>query len=49
MAAWQSRNFLIAIKLLRDKVTSFSEYPFGIPAIGGLVRLRHAVSRRAAF
>ena len=27
------RNFLISVRLLRDKVPSFGEYPFNIPAI----------------
>jgi predicted ATPase len=34
--AWQARNFLIRATLLRDKVPSFAEYPFNIPAIGEL-------------
>ena len=34
--AWQARNFLIRATLLRDKVPSFDEYPFNIPAIGAL-------------
>ena len=38
--AWQSRNFLIGLRLLRDKVPSFAAYPFAIPAIGGLDELR---------
>jgi predicted ATPase len=32
--AWQARNFLIRATLLRDRVPSFTEYPFNIPAIG---------------
>jgi predicted ATPase len=39
MPAWQSRNFLIGMRLLRDQVRSFAEYPFNIPAIGGLDEL----------
>jgi len=35
----RSRNFLIRASLLRDKVQSFTEYPFSIPAIGGLHEL----------
>jgi len=31
--AWQSRNFLLSIRLLRDKVPSFEEYPFLILAL----------------
>jgi predicted ATPase len=38
--AWQSRNFLIGIRLLRDQVPSFDQYPFSIPAIGGFEELR---------
>lgn len=38
--AWQARNFLIALRLLRDKVPSFDEFPFTIPAIGALDELR---------
>jgi predicted ATPase len=37
--AWQTRNFLIRASLLRDKIPSFAEYPFSIPAIGGLVEI----------
>jgi predicted ATPase len=37
--AWQSRNFLIALRLLRDKVPSLTAFPFVIPAIGGLDEL----------
>jgi predicted ATPase len=40
MPAWQARNFLLRASLLRDKVPSFAEYPFNIPAIGEL----HAIS-----
>jgi predicted ATPase len=39
MPAWQSRNFLIGMRLLRDQVRSFAEYPFSIPAIGSLDEL----------
>ncbi len=38
--AWQSRNFLIGLRLLRDKVPSLAEYPFTIPAVGQLDELR---------
>lgn len=38
--AWQSRNFLVELQLLRDTVPSFEEYPFAIPAIGKLDVLR---------
>ena len=31
--AYRARNFLIAATLLRDKVPSFDDYPFNIPAI----------------
>jgi predicted ATPase len=34
--AYQARNFLIQLSLLRDKIPSLSEYPFSIPAIGNL-------------
>jgi predicted ATPase len=37
--AWQARNFLIRAVLLRDKVPSFDEYPFNIPAIGNFHEL----------
>ena len=37
--AWQARNFLIRATLLRDKVPSFDEYPFSIPAIRDLQEL----------
>ena len=33
------RNFLMRISLLRDRVESFGEYPFNIPAIRGLDEL----------
>jgi len=33
---WNARNFLARATLLREQVPSFSEYPFNIPAIGGL-------------
>ena len=36
MATWDARNFLVRATLRREKVTSFTEYPFSIPAIGGL-------------
>jgi predicted ATPase len=34
--AWQARNFFVRVSLVRDKVPSFAEYPFSIPAIGKL-------------
>ena len=37
--AWQARNFLIRASLLREKVPSFDEYPFNIPAIGNFHEL----------
>jgi predicted ATPase len=37
--AWQARKFLIRASVLRDKVPSFAEYPFNIPAIGALHEL----------
>ena len=39
MPAWRARNFLIAARLLRDRVASFDEYPFNIPAIGNFTEL----------
>ena len=36
MSSWYARNFLIRATLRRDKVMSFSDYPFSIPAIGGM-------------
>ncbi len=36
MPTWNARNFLVRATLLREQVPSFSEYPFNIPAIGGL-------------
>jgi predicted ATPase len=36
---WQARNFLVGLRLLRDKVPSFAEYPFSIPAIAQLDEL----------
>ena len=38
--AFRARNFLIGARLLRDKVHSFSEYPFIIPSIAELDELR---------
>jgi predicted ATPase len=35
----QSRNLLVGLRLLRARVPSFEEYPFSIPAIGGLDEL----------
>ncbi|HEV8678494.1 MAG TPA: AAA family ATPase [Stellaceae bacterium] len=37
--AWQARNFLIRVRLLRDRVPSFDAYPFSIPAIGAIDEL----------
>jgi predicted ATPase len=34
--AAQARNFLVQARVLRDKVPSLDDYPFSIPAIGGL-------------
>jgi predicted ATPase len=39
MSTWDDRNFLVRATLLREKVTSFADYPFSIPAIGGLTTL----------
>jgi predicted ATPase len=39
-ATWQARNFLVGLRLLRDRVPSFCEYPFSIPVIGQLDELR---------
>jgi predicted ATPase len=36
MSTWDARNFLVRATLRREKVTSFTDYPFSIPAIGGL-------------
>jgi predicted ATPase len=36
MATWDARNFLVRATLRRDKVTSFTDFPFSIPAIGSL-------------
>ena len=36
MTTWDARNFLVRATLRRDKVTSFTDFPFSIPAIGGL-------------
>jgi predicted ATPase len=33
---WNARNFLVQVRLLRDRVPSFGEFPYTIPAIGGL-------------
>jgi predicted ATPase len=38
--AWQARNFLIGLRLLRDKIPSLDAFPFTIPAIGQLDELR---------
>lgn len=39
MSSWDARNFLVRATLLREKVTSFIDYPFNIPAIGGLTTI----------
>jgi predicted ATPase len=36
MPTWEARNFLVRATLRREKVASFSDFPFSIPAIGGL-------------
>jgi len=36
MATWDARNFLVRATLRREIVPSFAEFPFSIPAIGGL-------------
>ena len=36
MSTWYPRNFLVRATLRRDKVTSFTDFPFSIPAIGGM-------------
>src|SRR3954470_2037017 len=36
MTTWDARNFLVRATLLREKVPSFADFPFSIPAIGGL-------------
>jgi len=36
MRTWNARNFLVRATLRRDKVTSFADFPFSIPAIGSL-------------
>ena len=38
--AWQSRNFLVAASVLRERVPSLADYPFSIPAVGSLEELR---------
>ena len=38
--AWKARNFVIQVRLLRDRVPSFDAYPFDIPAIRELDELR---------
>lgn len=37
--AYRARNFLIGLSLQREKVPSFADYPFNIPAIGALAEL----------
>jgi predicted ATPase len=36
MPTWDAQNFLVRATLLREKVTSLTDFPFNIPAIGGL-------------
>ena len=36
MPVYDSRNFLVAAKLLRDRVPDFGAFPFTIPAIAAL-------------
>jgi predicted ATPase len=36
MPTWNARNFLVRLMLLRERVPSFAEFPFTIPAVGGL-------------
>jgi predicted ATPase len=36
MSMGDARNFLVRATLRREKVTSFTDYPFSIPAIGGM-------------
>ncbi len=36
MWTWDALNFLTRATLRRDKVTSYNDFPFSIPAIGGL-------------
>src|SRR6478609_9338700 len=36
MPTWDARNFLVRATLRREKVTSFADFPFSIPAIGSL-------------
>jgi predicted ATPase len=38
-AVYNARNFLVELRLLRETVASFAQYPFTIPAIEGLDRL----------
>jgi predicted ATPase len=38
--AYLAHNFLIQVRLLRDKVPSFDQYPFSIPAVGDFHELR---------
>jgi predicted ATPase len=37
---WKVRNFLIGLRLLRDKIPSIAAFPFSIPAIGNLDELQ---------
>jgi predicted ATPase len=39
MPTGDAQNFLVRATLLREKVTSFTDFPFNIPAIGGLETL----------
>ena len=46
MPTWDARNFLVRATLRREKVPSFADFPFSIPAIGGLdtVEFDHPVT-----
>ncbi len=39
MSTWDARNFLVRATLLSERVASFTDYPFSIPAIGGLTTI----------
>ena len=39
---WQARNFVVRATLLRDRVPSFDEYPFNIPAVHDFEELEFA-------
>jgi predicted ATPase len=38
--AFQAKHFLLEIQLLRDEVPSFGRYPFSLPAVRNLTRLK---------